>query len=158
MNKNGLFALLGLTTVWIILMEELSLFTIATGLGVSLACLLVARKFIPLSKIQDVRFIRLVFYPLRLIWEIYAQGFGVIKLILTGAKAEIVSVDLSLKSDFLKAILMSFITTTPGSTPLDLENDTMAVLLLVPNGSNNAQELAENEVRLMEGRLIKAQK
>ncbi|MCL2588125.1 MAG: Na+/H+ antiporter subunit E [Oscillospiraceae bacterium] len=158
MSRNGFFTLLSLTAIWLILMEEISLFTIVSGLVIGLICLWVSRKFIPLSTIQDVRFARLIFYPFLLIWEIYAQGIQVIRLVITGAKADIVQVETKLTSDFLKALLMGSITLTPGSVPLDLEDGTLTVLNLGRKEGGDAQELVDDLAERLEKRLMKAQK
>ena len=157
MRRNKVVALVGLILMWVILAEELSWFTVSLGLVFSLACLLFARKFIPLKGTRDVRFSRLALYPFTLIGEIYIQGFHVIRYILTGAKADIVKVETTLKSDFLKALLMGSVVLTPGSVPLDLQGQTMTVLNLGPKKGGDAQEMVETLTARLEKRMIKAQ-
>jgi len=157
MIRNKVVALLGLIFIWVILMEELSWFTVALGLVFGVGCIWFARKFIPLPSTRDVRFSRLLLYPITLIGEIYVQGLQVIRFIIIGAKADIVKVETTLKSDFLKALLMGSVTLTPGSVPLDLEGQTMTVLNLGRKEGGDAQEMVETLTARLEKRMIKAQ-
>ncbi|MCL2426739.1 MAG: Na+/H+ antiporter subunit E [Oscillospiraceae bacterium] len=158
MSKNAIGAFVLLMIVWLILVENLSWFSVILGGIVSFACLLFTWKFIPLEKVRDVRFLRLIPYALYLIVGIYVQGFVVIKRILTGARLDIVEVKTELKSDFLKALLVNSITLIPGSISLNLEENTITVLNLGhPKDENVHQSVDDNRVWL-EKKLMKAQK
>ena len=158
MNKHRIFALLGLTLIWIILREDISWFTLVTGLVVSFGCLWFAWKFLPIKPIQNVRFSRLALYPFFLIGEIYVQGFQVIRFILTGARAHIVEIKTGLKSDFLKALLMGSITLTPGTITLDLKGRNLTILNLSNQEGADIQQSVEDGIGRLEKQLIKAQK
>ncbi|MCL2843621.1 MAG: Na+/H+ antiporter subunit E [Oscillospiraceae bacterium] len=157
MNRSSIYAFVGLVLIWVILAEELSIFTVAIGAVIALACLAFGRKFIPLKRVQGVRFYKLLTYPFYLIGEIYAQGFIVIRLILTGARADITKVQTELQSDFLRAILVNSVTLTPGSIPLDLSNGTLTVLNLAPKDGGDSKESVDALKNRMERRLIKAE-
>ncbi|MCL2368349.1 MAG: Na+/H+ antiporter subunit E [Oscillospiraceae bacterium] len=158
MSKNRFYALLGLTFIWIILMEANSWISILSGVLISLICLWFARKFMPLGRIKDVRFPRLLLFLLYLLKEIYVQGFFALKLIFTGGKTDIVEMKTELKSDFLKAMLMGSIALTPCSTPLDLNGDTLTVLLLHQVDGWDSEQAVEALRTRLEKPLLKAQK
>jgi len=140
-------------------MESISLFTILSGIVIGVLCLWFSRKFIPQAPLQDVRFHRLPLYFLYLIGQIYIQGFLVIKMILTGGvRVDIVEAKTELKSDFLRAILISSVTLTPGSVPLGLEGETMMVLNLGSAKGEDPFEVVQALQARLEKRLIKAQK
>jgi len=158
MRRNAIVAFILLMAVWLILVENLSWFSVILGGIISLACLLFTWKFIPLENVRDVRFFRLIPYGFFLLVGIYVQGFVVIKRILTGARLDIVEVKTELKSDFLKALLVNSITLIPGSISLNLEGDTITVLNLGhPNDENIYQSVNSNRSWL-EKKLLKAQK
>ena len=158
MSRNRFYALLGLTFIWIILMEGYSWPAIVSGVGISLICLWFARKFMPLGRVEGVRFPRLLLYLLRVIAEIYAQGFQALKLILTGAKADIIEMETELESDFLKAMLMGSIALTPCSVPLDLNGDTLTVLILRKEKDQDTDRAVDTLRTHLEKPLLKAQK
>jgi len=158
MNKNSLYALLCLTGIWIILMESFSPVTIVTGILLSVACLWFSQKFLPLDKIKDVRFSRLILYPFFLGKEIYLQGFQVIKLIISGPKVDVVHLQTELRSDFLKAALLNSITLTPGSVPLDLKENRLGVVYLCSPDAKDPRGDFKKNVDRLEQQLHKAQK
>jgi len=158
MRRNAIGAFVLLMIIWLILVENLSWFYVILGGIVSVACLLLTWKFIPLDKVRDVRFLRLIPYALYLITAIYVQGFVVIKRIVTGARLDIVEVKTELKSDFLKALLVNSITLIPGSISLNLEGDTITVLNLGHPKDENAFRSVNNNRTRLEKKLLKAQK
>ena len=158
MRRNGIYALVALTLIWVVLMESISWYTVLSGLVLGIICLLFFRKFIPLERIGDVCFLKFAPYPFYLIGQIYIQGFFVIKMILTGVRVDIVEAQTELKSDFLKAILMNSITLTPGSIPLELEGKTLTILNLASASDENADESLDNLRARLEKQLAKAQK
>jgi len=105
-----------------------------------------------------VKFSRLLFYLFYLIGEIYVQGFFVIKMILSGVRVDIVEANTKLKSDFLRAVLISSVTLTPGSIPLGLEGETLTVLNLGSTKDENAYQVVDSLRARLEKKLIKAQK
>lgn len=158
MRKNTVYAILALTLIWIILMESVSLFTVATGLVLGTICLFFTRKLIPLDKIEDVSFRRLVLYPFYLIYEIYRAGFAVIRMVSKDVRVDTVDVPVTLKSDFLRAVLLNSIVLTPGSCPVGLEGNTMTVLNLAKTTDDNSLEVVDSLRKRLEAQLIKAQK
>ena len=157
MNRNVIYALVGLAVLWVILVEEFSLVSIIGGVLIGGGCLYFARKMIPLKKVEGVNFLKLILYPFYLIGEIYWVGFLVIRMILTGARVDIVDVKTKLKCDVLKTILLNSITLTPGSIPLDLKDDTITVLNLGCAKNEDAFQAVDKLRARLEKRLIKAQ-
>jgi multicomponent Na+:H+ antiporter subunit E len=90
----------------------------------------------------------------------YWAAILAIKLILVGAKADVVKIRTKIKSDFLKVALANSITLVPGSVTLDLKDNRLTVMML--RDKNAKDEDLENAGKLMteklEKRLLKAQK
>ena len=155
MGKHTFFVTLGLTLVWILLMEELSWRSIGMGMMTTLVSLHFASKFLPYDEIKNVNFFKLATYPLFLIGQIYVAGFSVIKIILKGSKVDIVTVRTELKNDVLRIILSDSITLTPGSILLDLKGEFITLLWIrdkhTPGDSDTADRMLKHKLerRLM---------
>jgi len=158
MRRNILYAIVVLTCIWLILVESFSWFAIGSGVLISVVCTMLCRKLMPLEPVNQVKFSRLLFYPFYLIGQIYIQGFLVIKMILSGVRVDIVEVKTGLKSEFLQAILINFITLTPGSVPLGIEGETLTVLNLGSAKDEEAYRVVETQRARFEKILIKAQR
>ena len=147
--KNLIYAFIALFAIWIVLVGNLTPYAFISGAIVSIVCVLFTKKFMPLKKIDNVYFFKLIPHCLFLIKEIYRHSFIVVRLIFTGAKADVVRMKTNIRSEFLQAILINSITLTPGSIPLNLdeENDELLVLVLVdkdtPNLSKEEKELLD---------------
>ena len=159
MNKNDIYLVVLLTSVWIILCEDLSIMTVMTGIAVSIGCVCFCHKYIPLN-IITVDFLKLATYPFYLIGQIYLAGFAAIKIVITGASVGIVQVNTKITSDFLKVVLVNSITLIPGSVSLDLKGQVITILWLRgkeddPQDVEAADKLLKSE---LEKKLLKAQK
>jgi len=139
-------------------MESVSWITLLSGALISVICLWFSLKFMPLRKIDDVCFQKLLLYPFYLIGQIYVLGFLVIKMILTDVRVDIVSTNTKLKSDFLRAVLIHSVTLTPGSVPLGLEGETLTVLNLSSKKDQNIRQVVDAQTAQLEKPIIKAQK
>ena len=128
MRKNGVFSFLLLLLIWLVLNEDISLFTAGLGIIFSLACLWLGQVFLPFKKVSEVNFARFALYPIYLLGQIYLAGFNVMKLIVTGGTVEIVEVETHLDSEFLKVMLCHSITLTPGTIFLGIQEDKISVL------------------------------
>jgi len=95
-----------------------------------------------MDKITNVRFYKLAMYPLFLIWQVYVAGFHVIKLIFTGAQAEIIQVKTEIENESLRIILVDSVTLTPGSVLVKLDGDEFTLLWLKGKGDD---ELTDKE-------------
>ena len=158
-KKSGIYATIALTFLWVLLREEFSVSTVIIGFIVSAACMFYSQKYLPLEKIADVNFFKLIFYPIYLLGQIYWAGFYVIKIILTGAKIDIVEIDTKIKSNTLRVILADSITLTPGSILLDLTDDKITLVWLRPKNSPVPCEGDGDKIKgHMEKTLLKAQK
>jgi len=146
MIKNSVFAVLLLTFVWVILRESLAVSTIATGVVLSVGCVYFCRKFLPLPKTSDIRLFMFALYLPFLLGQVYIAGFSAIKLLITGARVEVVEVKTTISNLFLRTVLCNSITLVPGSVSLEMKDDTITVLWLIkktqaPEYSKRAQEV-----------------
>ena len=160
MNKNSVYLIILLTLVWVVLCEELSPVTVATGIVISAGCAYFCRKYLPLSVVTGVNFLKLSMYPFYLIGQIYLSGFDAIKMILTGASVSVVKIETSLTNNLLRVILANSITLTPGTVSLELKNEKITVLRLTKRRKTpeSARDVGEDIKGRLEKMLLKAQK
>ena len=147
-----IFVLVLLMTVWIILVETFNPIFIIAGMAAGIASLYFSEKYLPLKAIDDVSFAKLISYPFYLIGQIYAGGFYVIKVILAGQRADVVTIKTSLKSETLRVIMADTITLTPGSILLDLKDDEITLIWLRKE-SDPDPEFVTNKEELLKGRM-----
>jgi len=157
---GNILIVLALTCVWILLREEFSVATILLGLVFSVVTLIFCNRALPMGKVSNVRFTKLALYPLFLIGQVYVAGFHVIKLIFTGADAEIIQVKTDIENESLRILLVDSVTLTPGSVLIKLEGDEFTLLWLKGKGDDALSPKERDD--LIKGRLekwlIKAQK
>ena len=151
---------LAFTIVWIILTESLSPLLILAGFVVSVGCVYFCSKMLPLEKISNVNYWRLFVYVFYLIGQLYLAGMSAIKLIIIGAKVDIVEINTSIDNDLLRVFLANSITLTPGTLTLELFDDSLTVLWLREKASGyedygDADEIIKGGLERM---LKKAQK
>ena len=159
MTKNSIYVIVVLTLVWVILSENVSLLTVATGIVLGAACELYCRKYLPFGSITGVKFLTLSLYPIYLIGQIYLAGFNAIKLLLTGSRMEIVEIKTNIKHNLLRVALANSITLTPGTIALRLEDDTITVLWLRKKETLSPDtDISELIKGNLEKRLIKAER
>jgi len=160
MNKGNVVIVIALTIVWIILVESLSYITIITGIAISSACVFFAKKYLPLKKIKGVNFNKLATYPFFLIGQIFSSSIYVSRIILFGAKTDIVEVETSIKNDSLRIMLADSVTLTPGSLLLELQEGKMTILWLRNKNAPDVSQTKNASRQIMgklEDRLLKAQ-
>ena len=149
-----------LTAVWIILREDLTVITAIIGLVLSVCCVLLSRRLIPLAQTDPVKPLRLLAYVFYLLGQIYIGGIMSIMIVLFGAHVEIVEIKTKLRNRLLRTILVNSITLVPGSVTLDLHEDTITVLWLTKKTVSQAE--IDNADELLKGKLermlLKAQK
>ena len=158
--KNTVYGTIILTAVWIILREDYAVTTVVSGVLISLACIFLSRRLLPGGGALRVNYFRLSVYLLYLIGQVYIAGIATIKIILTGARAEIVEFNTIITDKFLRTVLVNSITLVPGSVSLDITDDKITVLWLM-NKKPNAGKKADPEYFIrnkLEKMLIKAQK
>ena len=160
MNRNSIYAFIAFSIIWIILTESFALWSVVTGLVVSLICVYFYNRLLDMEKISNVSFAKLGIYIFYLIGQIYLAGFGAIMLIIAGAKVNIVVINTGIEDDFLRVLLANSITLTPGTITLELQEDRITVLWL--RDRNQGFEDNEDEDETIKGglerMLIKAQK
>ena len=154
MSKGNIVITAALTIVWIILVESLSPIVIVTGVAIGVVCVFFGKKFLPLEKIKGVNFNKLTSYPFFLLGQIFSSSIYVSKIILFGAKTDIVKVETGLENDSLRVMLADSVTLTPGSLLLELEGGKMTILWLRPKGSPDVEQ-TENPSRQIMGKLEK---
>ena len=130
MKFSNILSVLALTCVWALLVESISIGTVLAGLFFSILTMIFCNKALPMDKIKNIRFRKLILYPFVLIGEVYMAGFHVIKLIFTGADAEIIRVKTGITNETLKIILVDSVTLTPGTIHVRLEGDEFTLLWL----------------------------
>jgi len=161
MSKSNIIIIVALTFVWIILVESLSPIAIVTGIAISVVCVFFAKKYLPLEKIKGVDFGKLATYPFFLLGQIFSSSIYVSKIILFGAKTDIVDVKTNLENDSLRIMLADSVTLTPGSLLLELKDEKMTILWLRPKNAPDVEQTEDTSGQIMgkiEKRLLKAQK
>ena len=160
MKVGSVLLVLALICVWILLREDFTAVTILSGLFFSAVTLFFCNKALPMGKVTNVRFSKLAMYPLFLIGQVYVAGFHVIKLIFTGASAEIIRVKTNIENESLRILLVDSVTLTPGSVLINLDGSEFTLLWL--RGKDDEGLSTEKRDELIKGRLekwlIRAQK
>ncbi|WP_161878809.1 Na+/H+ antiporter subunit E [Alkalibacterium sp. MB6] len=135
-----------LTVVWIILFEEVSLYTLISGFIASFLVIEFTDRFLLKGNYEHSYAIglgTLIKYTGRLLWEIIVAGISVIPSIITGkADVQIIKETTKLTDELLIDLLANAITLTPGSVTVDKKGSELNVLALNPeydeeNGTAN---------------------
>jgi len=160
LSKNKLYTVIVLSLMWIVLREEITLLTVATGILISSGCVYFCHRFLPWPKSAPIRPLRLIAYLFYLLWQVLVGGLLAIHVVLTDAHVEIVEVKTKITNMFLRTILVNSITFVPGSVSLDLQDDTITVLWLQRKkvGAQNIEHADELLKGKLERMLIKVQK
>ena len=160
MSKNSIYVVAILTIAWVILRENFSVLSVLTGIIISTGCVYFCYKLFPRSKTQDINLFRFLIYLLFLLGQIYKAGFWAIKVIIKGARAEIIETKTKISSLFLRTVLANSITLVPGSVSLDMKDDIITVLWLMEKNTSSQQtkEAAESIINKLEKMLLKVQK
>jgi multicomponent Na+:H+ antiporter subunit E len=130
LKRNSVYLVVICTIIWIILTERYTLVSVSTGIVVSIGCVLFCRKFLPLDSIAGVNFLKLFVYIFYMLGQMYVSAILTIKLILKGAKADIVEIHTDISNEFLRVILANSITLVPGSITLEMREQKITILLL----------------------------
>jgi len=157
MRKMDVSIVIALTFIWIILVESLTWITIGSGLIFSTICVVFIKNALPLEQISGINFNKLTTYPFYLLWSAFYSAYYVAKMIIFGARVDIVDVKTKLKNETLKVILADSITLTPGSTFLHLDGDIMKVLWLRRSTSTLEEDPEEEIISSLENKLLKAE-
>ena len=139
-SVGNIVIILALMCVWVLLMESISLGTLISGFIFSVLTAAFCNSALPLGKITNVNFFKLDMYPLYLLGQVYVAGFHVIKLIFTGAQAEIIQVKTDITNESLRILLVDSVTLTPGSVLIKLDGDHFTLLWLKGSGDENMTE------------------
>jgi multicomponent Na+:H+ antiporter subunit E len=159
MLKRIFIVVPALAVVIIILTEDISVRGVFVALAVSSVAVFFSAKYLPVRQVSNIKFFRLVTYPLYLIWMIYYSGFQVIKIILKGSRVEVVTVATDIKSEILRVILVDSITLTPGSVLLDLDGERVTLLWIRDKNTPPGPVSADKQLKeKLERRLKKAER
>jgi len=161
MTRGRAIVVVALTLMWIIMVESFSAVSIMVGITISVGCVFFAHRYLPLAKIKGVDFGKLATYPFFLVGQIFSSGIYVSKIILCGARTDIVQARTSLKNDSLRIMLADSVTLTPGSLLLEIKEDDMTILWLRNRGDPDPQDTVDIDRQIMgklESKLAKAQK
>jgi len=146
--------------IWIVLTERITPWSIAAGLVVSTGCVIFCRKFLPLDKISGVNYFLLFIYIFYLIGQMFVGAISAIRMIVKGAKADIIEIHTDITNEFLRVMLANSITLVPGSVTLEMKEGRITILLLHEK-TWGLLELADAGDKVkggLEKRLMKAQK
>jgi len=146
MKKSKVVIALFLALAWMIMMESFSLLIISSGILVGAGCVFISGYFLPINKIEGVNFGKLVTYPFFLLGQIFSSAVYVSRIIIKGAKIDIVKVDTNIKNDTIRIMLADSVTLTPGSVMLDIDEEKMTILWLRQRGSPEVEELNKEEM------------
>ena len=159
MGRHTVFVHIALTAIWVVLVEELSWQSLATGMFVAIVCLHFAGKFLPYEEIRKVSFFKLIAYPFVLVGQIYKSAFNILKMLITGYEVDIVTVYTELKNENLRVILSDSVTLTPGTILLDAQDNTITVLWMRSNKEKPTSEAAGKQIKgKLEEELLKAER
>ena len=161
MKRNTVYFVLLFTILWIIMTESLSPWSILAGFAFSVLCVIFCYKMLPFEKIADINLWRLFLYSIYLIGQLYLAGLSAIRLVILGAKADIVEINTEIENDFLRVVLANSITITPGTLTLELQDDELTVLWLRKKTSGGYEDHEDPDETIkggLERMLRKAQK
>lgn len=159
MLKESVFSVVVLVFGWMILREQFSLWTLLVGIVLGIGCIWFYHKYLPARGGSGLNMLRFGVYLFYLVGQIYIAGIFVLKVILTGAKVDIVRVKTQLTNESLRVVLANSITLTPGSILLDLKDDTLTLLWLRAKNDMRDPEVADAVLKEnLERQLLKVQK
>lgn len=119
---------------WIVLFEEITVFSVLTGLIASVAVIVFTDKFLLQGNYEDQYMIglwQMIKYFVALIIEIFIAGWGVIPNIISGeSDVTIVTCETKLDDEFLIDILANSITLTPGTVTIEKKGKILRILAL----------------------------
>jgi len=155
--RSTIFVIAALTLVWVLLVEQLTVQSIITGVIIGVMCVYVVKKFLKFQEIDHVNFYKLAFYPFWLIGRIFMDAVFVMKMIFSNAKWGVTVEKLNLDNEVLRIMLAEAITLTPGSIFLNLKDKDLTLLCLGDRKHEGYPAIVET-LRRIEKILLKAQK
>jgi multicomponent Na+:H+ antiporter subunit E len=123
-----------LTLVWIVYSEKADLWTILQGVGFSILGLLLTNIFVLKEDYRDnyhVSLFAMLKYIPFLFIQIYLSGFDAIYRVFTRqVNVGVVDITTELPDDYLRSLLATAITLTPGTVTLNQEGKDMTIIWL----------------------------
>ena len=142
-TSRDVFVVLALMGIWVILAESFAPIHLISGFVLSVFSIVYTKKYIPLKRIENVSFKKIIWLIFYLIGQLYLSGIVVAKIIFTGGRTDVVEVKTKLKDDSLRALLADTITITPGSIMLDLNEDKILVVWLRDKREKDIEDLED---------------
>ena len=160
MKKNIVIKIVAFTAIWVILTENTALWSILIGIAVSVVCVILYRRYLPTGRAGGIKYTRFALYVFYLIGQMYWAALLAIRLIIKGARSDIVEVETKITNSLLRVMLANSITLVPGSVTLDKHGEKITVLMLRDKNAKeeDIEEAGEQMKGKLERRLIKAQK
>ena len=154
MGRNTVLIVIGLSLIWLILLEGFTILNLALGIVISAVSVYICHVLIPLPKIAgNINLFRFALYPFYLVGQVYVSALNAVKLVFTGADVDIIEVQTRITNPFLRTILANSITLTPGSVSLELKDDLITQLWL--KGKKESHQDAEKAAELIKRKLEK---
>ena len=123
-----------LTLVWIVYSEKADFWTVVTGIGFSILGLLLTNIFVLKQDYRDnyhVSLFAMLKYIPFLFIQIYLSGFDAIYRVFTRrVNVGVVDIKTDLPDDYLRSLLATAITLTPGTVTLNQEDKDMTIIWL----------------------------
>jgi len=160
LRRSTIYTVLLLTVLFIILYESFNIPVVVAGIGLSILCVYICSRLIPLPKVKNLNYFRLFVYAFYLIGQAYLGAFTAIKLIITGANVQVAEVKTNITNNFLRTILGISITLTPCTILLELEGEMYTVLYIQDKKHDTMDPESQDEYikGKLERMLIKAER
>jgi len=152
--------IISFTAIWLILTESITVWSVLVGIAASAVCVFLCRRHLPLKEITGINYAGFAIYLFFLVGQIYVAAFSTIRLIIRGARSEIVEVETKITNDFLRVMLANSITVVPGSVTLSLQGNKLTILMLRDKDADS-QDIIMSAMLMkskLENRLLTAQK
>ncbi len=148
MIKKAVLPLL-LILAWLIMNGGITLFNLITGIIVVSISLLATNRLLEYSYINafSLPVLKFIKYILILLTKIYSSGIYASYIILTGKiKPGFVTCDINpkIRNDYLKNIMATSITLTPGTITVDNDGEKLTVLSLHTDSGNPCSDFEAN--------------
>lgn len=138
-----------LTVVWIVYSENARMETVLSGVAFAALCLGITNAFVLKGDYREsyhVSVLAMLKYIPFLVVQIYISGFDAIYRVITRhVKVGVVDITTTLPNDYLRALLSTAITLTPGTVTLDQDGQNMTIIWL--NCATTDPEEAGREIK-----------
>lgn len=131
-----LILLLTIVAFWLIITEDYSLANVGIAFLIGVITLFVVHVFVLDSEIPDIKLSligKIFIYFVKVFVEIFISSFRVLKAVLKKqSNVDRVTVELPTEHGLLNALICNFITLTPGTITLEMNNNKAEILVFNP--------------------------